>query len=76
MEDIGNNRSNTVPLVGLRADKSLRFDTHRVLLMVDMFNLLNSNAVTNFALSNGTTFNKIIATLQPRTVQFGARLEF
>jgi hypothetical protein len=76
MQDINNNRSDTVPLVGLRADKSFRLNSHRVLLMADVFNLMNSNAVTNFALTNGTSFDKIIATLQPRTVQFGARLEF
>src|SRR5450759_2979041 len=76
MENINDNRSDTVPLVGLRADKSVHFDTHKVLFMFDVFNALNSNAVTNFALVNGATFNKIIATLQPRTIQFGARLEF
>ena len=44
--------------------------------MVDVFNLLNSNAVTNFTLINGVNFNRIIAALQPRTVQFGVRVEF
>ena len=76
MENINNNRSDMVPLVGLRADKSFRFGTHSILFMFDVFNALNSNAVTNFALVNGASFNKIIATLQPRTIQFGARLEF
>jgi len=65
-----------VPLVGLRADKAIPFDGHRILFMLDLFNTLNSNAVTNFALVNGPTYNKIIATLQPRTIQIGARLEF
>jgi hypothetical protein len=76
IEDISHNRADTVPLVGLRADKSFRFTGHRVLFMFDLANTLNSNAVTNFALTNGASFNKIIATLQPRTAQFGARLEF
>jgi hypothetical protein len=76
MEDIANNRSDTVPLVGLRADKSFKMNDHRFLLMLDVFNVLNSNAVANFALSNGTTFNKILSALQPRTVQIGARVEF
>jgi hypothetical protein len=76
MEDIDNNRSDTVPLVGLRADKAFRFSGHRVLVMFDLFNTFNSNAVTNFALSNGSSYNRIIATLQPRTAQIGARLEF
>jgi hypothetical protein len=76
LEDISRNRSDTVPLVGLRADKSFRFNGHRVLFMFDIANTLNSNAVTNFALINGASYNKIIASLQPRTAQFGARLEF
>ena len=76
LDDINNSRSDTVPLVGLRADKAVPFNGHRILFMFDVFNTLNSNAVTNFALVNGATYNKIIATLQPRTIQFGARLEF
>jgi hypothetical protein len=75
-ENISNNRSDTVPLVGIRVDRSFPFAGHRVQVMMDLFNLLNSNAITNFALGNGPTYDKIIATLQPRTVQFGARLEF
>jgi hypothetical protein len=44
--------------------------------MGDVFNLLNSNAVTNFNLSNGTNYNRIIATLDPRTAQIAARFAF
>jgi len=44
--------------------------------MFDVFNLLNSNAVSNFALINGANFNKILAGLQPRTYQVGLRVEF
>jgi Carboxypeptidase regulatory-like domain/TonB dependent receptor len=75
-ENISNNRSDTVPLVGIRVDRSFAFNSHRVQVMMDVFNVLNSNAITNFALGNGATYDKIIATLQPRTIQFGARLEF
>lgn len=76
-ENISDNRSDTVPLVGFRVDRSFPFSGgHRAQVMVDLFNLLNSNAITNFALGNGATYDKIIATLQPRTVEFGLRLEF
>jgi len=75
-EDISNNRSDTVPLVGLRADKAFRFGDRRLIAMFDVFNLLNSNAVTNFTLINGANFNKILAALQPRTYQVGLRVEF
>ena len=76
MEDISNNRSDTVPLVGLRADKSWHFSGRKFMVMVDVFNVLNSNAVANFSLINGANYNKILAALQPRTVQIGARVEF
>ena len=76
VESIANNRSDTVPLVGFRVDRAFPAGAHRVQIMLDVFNVLNSNAITNFALGNGATYDKIIATLQPRTVQVGARLEF
>jgi carboxypeptidase family protein/TonB-dependent receptor-like protein len=76
LEDIGNNRSDTVPVLNLRVDKALPLSAHRLTLMLDLHNTLNSNAVTNFNLANGAQYNRIIATLQPRTAQIGARLEF
>jgi len=75
-DDISNHRSDTVPLVGIRADKGFRAGDRKVTLILDVFNLLNSNAVTNFTLINGANFNRILAALQPRTVQCGVRLEF
>jgi len=75
-DDINTNRSDTVPLVGVRADKAFRFGDRRLIAMFDVFNLLNSNAVTNFTLINGANFNKILAALQPRTYQVGLRVEF
>ncbi|MCA1585667.1 MAG: hypothetical protein LC791_13175 [Acidobacteria bacterium] len=75
-EDINNNRADTVPLVGVRADKAWTFGSRKLLVMLDVFNLMNSNAVSNFTLINGANFNKILAALQPRTVQIGTRLEF
>jgi hypothetical protein len=76
LEDINAHRSDTVPLVGIRLDKGWRFGERKLTTLLDVFNLLNSNAVTNFALSNGANFNKVLAALQPRTVQLGLRLEF
>lgn len=76
-EDIDNNRSDTVTIVDFRADKSFRIaDRYRISFLLDLFNAFNSNAVTNFNLSNGSRFNQIIATLDPRTLQLAARFEF
>src|SRR5262249_37458942 len=73
---IANRRSDTVPLVGFRVDRAFPVGARHVQVMLDLFNVLNSNAITNFALGNGATYDKIIATLQPRTVELGVRLQF
>jgi hypothetical protein len=81
LEDIKNNRSDATPILDFRVDKAIKFGGHyRVTAMFDLFNSLNSNAVTNFIFTPGTNatngFNKIIATLDPRTAQFGIRFDF
>jgi hypothetical protein len=76
-EDIDSNRSDGTTLLDIRVDKTFRFvDRYKLTLMVDLFNALNSNAVTNFFLANGANYNRIIATLDPRTAMVGARFEF
>jgi hypothetical protein len=74
--DLSGNRSETVPLLNLRLDKSFTFYGRRLTGMLDLFNALNSNAVTNFNISNGSRFGQINGALDPRTVQLGIRFEF
>ena len=57
-------------------DKTFAFGRYKFTGMFDLFNVMNSNAVTNFFLSNGANYNRIIATLDPRTAQLGVRFEF
>jgi len=76
-ENIKNNRSDTVTIVDLRLDKAIKFGgRYRVTVMADLFNVLNSNAISNFNLLNGTQFNRVIAALDPRTFQVGFRFDF
>lgn len=75
-EPIENNRSDTVSIVDFRLDKIFRFGRYRVTAMADLYNVLNSNAVTNFNLLNGANYNRIIATLDPRTAMVGVRFDF
>lgn len=76
-EPIENNRSDAVSILDLRVDKAITFGgKYKVTLMADLFNALNSNAVSNFNLLNGSQFNRIIATLDPRTFQLGFRFDF
>jgi hypothetical protein len=75
-EDLDNNYSDTVPILDFRVDKAFTFGRFRGAVMLDLFNALNGNPVSNFVLTNGTAFNRIIATLDPRTAQIGVRFQF
>lgn len=75
-EDLSANRSEAVPLVSARLDRTWQVWRTRLTGMIDVFNLLNDNAVTNFNLVNGASFNQINGALDPRTVQVGLRVEF
>jgi len=75
-DDIQNNRSDTVPILDLRLDKAFQIGRYKFTGMFDAFNLTNSAAVTNFNLTNGASYNQIIAALDPRTLQLGLRFDF
>ena len=75
-ENNDQNRSDNVHLLALRVDKAVQLQKIRVTVMFDLFNALNTNAVTNFNLANGANFNRINATVDPRTAQIGFRVEF
>jgi hypothetical protein len=75
-DNIENNRSDAVPILDFRLDKAFKVGKYRFTGMFDLFNATDSNAVTNFTLTNGSTYNKIIATLDPRTAQVGIRFDF
>jgi hypothetical protein len=76
LENIETNRSETAALLDLRGEKAFRFGRYGFTVMGDLFNLMNSNAVTNFNLLNGAQFNRINATLDPRTFMLGFRFDF
>jgi hypothetical protein len=63
--------------MAFRVDKSFNLGSgYKITAMFDLFNALNTNAVTNFNLVNGSKFNLINATVDPRTAQIGIRLSF
>jgi hypothetical protein len=77
LDDLDRQYSDTVPILDVRVDKTFIMRGHyRVGLMLDAYNALNSNPVSNFNITNGTQYNRIIATLDPRTVQVGLRFDF
>jgi hypothetical protein len=77
LEDIKNNRSEMAALVDFRIDKAFTFGgKYRATVMADIYNLLNTNAETNFILSTGSSYNRIIEWLGGRTLQIGLRFQF
>ena len=77
MEDIKNNRSDTASLsICDGTSRSASRQSTACMLMADLFNVTNSNSVINFNLTNGANFNRINATLDPRTFMLGVRFDF
>ena len=75
--NLDNQYSDTVPILDLRVDKAfVKRGRYKVAAMLDVYNTLNGNPVSNFNITNGSQYNRIIATLDPRTVQVGLRFEF
>jgi outer membrane receptor protein involved in Fe transport len=77
VDDIDNRHADAAGIVDLRLDKSFALPRGaKITGMLDLYNLTNSNAVTNFFLTSGSTYNRIIAALNPRTMQLGLRVTF
>ena len=63
LTDLSENRSENVTMVDLRLDKAFNVGVRsRITLMLDLYNLFNSNAVTNFSLRTGDD-ERVIAAL-------------
>ncbi|MBI1875460.1 MAG: TonB-dependent receptor [Acidobacteria bacterium] len=71
-------RAQNVHIVDVRLEKMINFGARRgkFSAMVDVFNALNANPLTNFRVVTGSRYNEVIALLDPRIVRFGVRYEF
>jgi len=76
VEPLKNNRSDNVGLLNFRLDKSFPLGKAKISGMLDIYNVLNADPVTNFNLNSGAAYKRVIATLDPRVFQVGVRLEF
>ena len=64
-------------LLNFRVDKVIPLQGRfKATLMLDMYNMLNADPVTNFNLALGPSYKQVIAVLDPRVFQMGFRLEF
>ena len=68
-------RSESVNLLNFRIDKAIPIGKTKATLMLDIYNVLNADPVTNFNLSL-TSPRTVIAVLDPRVFQVGFRFEF
>ena len=77
LENLENNRAENVTVVDLRLEKVFELGERAKLTgIVDVYNLFNSNPVTNFSLRTGGAFGKIIGVLEPRVIKVGVRFQF
>ncbi len=74
--NLSDDRSDNVSLLNFRLDKAFDVGRFKVSGMLDIYNVLNSEAVTNFALTLGPSYKRVTAVLDPRVFMVGARLEF
>jgi Carboxypeptidase regulatory-like domain len=74
-QNLDQNRSEAVNLLNFRVDKSVPIGHFKASVMLDVYNLLNADPVTNFNLSVGAP-RTVIAVLDPRVFQLGFRVEF
>jgi hypothetical protein len=76
-QNLDQNRSESVNLMNVRIDKSIPLGGRvKAMLMLDIYNILNADPVTNFNLGVGPGYKGVIAVLDPRVFQMGFRLEF
>lgn len=72
-----NQRTDSVLLLDLRAEKDLSFwDRDRLSLFLDAYNVTNSNPVLNQVIRAGDAYGRVIGFLEPRTIKLGIRYQF
>jgi outer membrane receptor protein involved in Fe transport len=77
VESVTSNRFPNVHIVDFRLDKSFNLGGRlgKLTAMMDVFNLMNSDVVTNARITSGR-YREVIALLDPRIVRFGLRYDF
>lgn len=77
-ELVKNERAPNVGIFDVRIEKTFVIHPRwaRVTGMLDLFNLFNSDVITNYRTRSGSRYKEVIALLDPRIVRFGVRFEF
>ena len=70
-------RAPNVGIFDIRGEKTFDLGGNaRVAALFDLFNVFNSNPVTNFRTISGSRYREVIALLDPRVLRLGLRFEF
>jgi hypothetical protein len=75
VQNLDQNRSEAVNLMNIRIDKSFPIGRKKFSVILDGYNILNADPVTNFNLYSDD-YKRVIAVLDPRVFQLGFRFEF
>ena len=71
VENLNDNRSDNVSLLNFRIDKAFTVGRFKVSGMLDIYNVLNDEPVTNFTLTLGPSYKRVTAVLDPRVFMVG-----
>ena len=77
LEKLGDERLPNFSNLDLRADKTIKVKTAKIVLSADVFNVMNNSTVQSYRrIQNATNANLISALVAPRVIRFGARLNW
>ncbi|MCC7417484.1 MAG: TonB-dependent receptor, partial [Acidobacteria bacterium] len=69
-------RSDNINVVDLRVDRGFAFGAFKVAPYLDLYNILNANAVQDITVSSGSNFLRPILIVAPRILRIGARVDW
>ncbi|MCC7416844.1 MAG: hypothetical protein IT176_06840, partial [Acidobacteria bacterium] len=69
-------RSDNINVVDLRVDRGFTLGVFRVAPYLDLYNILNANAIQDITASSGANFLRPILIVAPRILRIGARVDW
>jgi hypothetical protein len=76
-EPVGSRRMDSVTMLDLRVEKSVRlFGNRRLAVALDVFNCLNANPEQNVVWSSGPSFLRPLTIVSPRVAKVGLSFEW
>jgi hypothetical protein len=76
VEPIGSQRMDDINLLDLRVQKSIALAAQRVVVRINVFNALNTNAVTGLTQRAGASYRRPTGIIPPRIVELSASYSF